>query len=46
MKDKKVDDVASPDVDSEIKTQSSPNVSQDTQKWHTELKQLDVNWVE
>ena len=46
-KDKKVDDdVASPDVDREIKTPSRPTVSQDPQKWLTELKQLDINWVE
>nr|KYP58332.1 hypothetical protein KK1_004635 [Cajanus cajan] len=45
-KDKKVDDVASPDVNTQINTPSRPNVSQDTQKWHTELKQLDINWVE
>ncbi|KAH1251286.1 hypothetical protein AAZX31_05G182700 [Glycine max] len=46
-KDKKVDDdVASPDVDSEIKTPSTPTVSQDPQNWLTELKQLDINWVE
>ena len=46
-KDKKVDDdVASPDVDSEIKTPSRPTVSQDPQNWLTELKQLDINWVE
>ncbi|KAL2342877.1 hypothetical protein Fmac_004162 [Flemingia macrophylla] len=44
--DKKVDDVASPDLDTGIKSPSRPNVSQDTQKWHTELKQLDINWVE
>ncbi|KAK7399338.1 hypothetical protein VNO78_10520 [Psophocarpus tetragonolobus] len=48
-KDKKIDDdddVASPDIDSEIKTPSRPTVSQDPQKWLTELKQLDINWVE
>ncbi|CAJ1937731.1 unnamed protein product [Sphenostylis stenocarpa] len=46
-KDKKVeDDVASPDVDFEIKTPSRATVSQDPQKWLTELKQLDINWVE
>ncbi|XP_027340947.1 uncharacterized protein LOC113854243 isoform X2 [Abrus precatorius] len=46
-KDKKVDQIAShdvDDVDSEIKTPSRHH--QDTQKWHTELKQLDINWVE
>ncbi|BAT73217.1 hypothetical protein LR48_Vigan01g009500 [Vigna angularis] len=46
-KDKKVeDDVASPDVDIEIKTPSRPTVSQDPQKWLTELTQLDINWVD
>ncbi|ESW31886.1 hypothetical protein PHAVU_002G276400 [Phaseolus vulgaris] len=46
-KDKKVeDDVASPEVDIQIKTPSRPTVSQDPQKWLTELKQLDINWVD
>jgi len=47
-KDKKVeDDVASsPDVYIEIKTPSRPTVSQDPQKWLTELTQLDINWVD
>ncbi|KAJ1387784.1 START-like domain superfamily [Sesbania bispinosa] len=46
-KDKKTDHtVLSPDVDSEIKTPSRPYISQDTQKWLTELKHLDINWVE
>ncbi|CAL0306690.1 unnamed protein product [Lupinus luteus] len=45
-KDKKTDHIVSPNVDSEIKTPFRPYISQDTQKWLTELKQLDINWVE
>ncbi|CAI8619192.1 unnamed protein product [Vicia faba] len=44
--DKENDQMESPDVDSEINTASRPYISQDTHKWHTELKQLDINWVE
>ncbi|XP_045823404.1 uncharacterized protein LOC123916092 [Trifolium pratense] len=45
-KDKKNDETESADVDSEINTVTRPYISQDTHKWHTELKQLDINWVE
>lgn len=45
-KDKKTDHIVSPNVDSESKTPFRPYISQDTQKWLTELKQLDINWVE
>ncbi|XP_041016494.1 uncharacterized protein LOC121259070 [Juglans microcarpa x Juglans regia] len=45
-KDKKIDHVTSTDVESENKTPSKPRISQDTQKWLTKLKQLDINWVE
>ncbi|XP_058731122.1 uncharacterized protein LOC131602914 [Vicia villosa] len=44
-KDKENDQMESP-VDREINTASRPYISQDTHKWHTELKQLDINWVE
>lgn len=46
VKDKKIDPIAEPDVDSEIKEPSRPCISQDTHKWHTKLKQLDINWIE
>nr|XP_027192041.1 uncharacterized protein LOC101501397 isoform X2 [Cicer arietinum]XP_027192042.1 uncharacterized protein LOC101501397 isoform X2 [Cicer arietinum] len=45
-KDRKNDEMELPDVDSEMKTASRPYISQDTHKWHKELKQLDINWVE
>lgn len=45
-KDKKNDHRESADVDSEINAASRPYISQDTHKWHTELKELDINWVE
>ncbi|CAL5214635.1 unnamed protein product [Lathyrus oleraceus] len=45
-KDKENDQMESPDVDSEVNTASRPYISQDTHKWLTELKQLDINWVE
>lgn len=45
-KDKKIDHTVSPDVDTEIKTPCRSYISQDTQQWLTELKQLDINWVE
>ncbi|XP_061346853.1 uncharacterized protein LOC133292461 [Gastrolobium bilobum] len=45
-KDKKIVHIMSPNVDNEIKTPSRDYISQDTHKWLTELKQLDVNWVE
>lgn len=41
-KQEKNDKVAS----TEEKTPSKPYVSQDTQKWLTKLKYLDINWVE
>lgn len=45
-KDKRIDDIVSPDVDSEMKTPSKPCIFQDTQKWLTKLKHLDINWFE
>lgn len=45
-KDKKIDRVILTDVESQNKTPSKPHISQDTQKWLTKLKQLDINWVE
>ncbi|KAL6958054.1 hypothetical protein U1Q18_040404, partial [Sarracenia purpurea var. burkii] len=45
-KDKKMDYVASTNVNGEGKASSKPYVSQDTQKWLLKLKDLDINWVE
>ncbi|XP_061354675.1 uncharacterized protein LOC133299256 [Gastrolobium bilobum] len=45
-KDKRIDHIASPDVDGEIKTPSKPCISQDAQKWLTKLQQLDIHWFE
>ncbi|KAF7840161.1 cyclase/dehydrase family protein [Senna tora] len=46
-KDKRIDNVASStDVDSDNKTPSKPRISQDTQKWLSKLKHLDINWVD
>ncbi|XP_068319970.1 uncharacterized protein [Pyrus communis] len=46
-KDVKLDYVVSTDVEEEEKVvASNPYVSQDTQKWISELKHLDINWVE
>ena len=47
-KDKKIDHIAATsDVDSDTKTPSGPYISQNTEKWLTELKQIDadINWV-
>ncbi|XVF14744.1 hypothetical protein REPUB_Repub09cG0087900 [Reevesia pubescens] len=48
-KEKPIDNITSSDTDieSEEKTPiSKPYVSQNTQKWLTKLKDLDINWVE
>lgn len=46
-RDVKLDYVVSTDVEEEEKVvASNPYVSQDTQKWISELKHLDINWVE
>lgn len=47
-KEKQVDNIAaSRGIESEEKTPiSKPYVSQNTQKWLTKLKGLDINWVE
>ncbi|XP_057496486.1 uncharacterized protein LOC130781335 isoform X1 [Actinidia eriantha] len=45
-KDKKIDYVASNNVNGEGKAPSKPYVSQDTHKWLIKLKDLDLNWVE
>ncbi|XP_058087450.1 uncharacterized protein LOC131234527 [Magnolia sinica] len=42
-KEKKIDAIVSDDQE---KTSNNPYVSQDTQKWLTKLKHLDINWVE
>ncbi|XP_038882723.1 uncharacterized protein LOC120073881 [Benincasa hispida] len=44
--DRKNDYLAVNDVDAESKTPSKPYISQDTEKWLTGLKYLDINWVE
>lgn len=44
--DKKMEYLASADVESEETTPSKLYVSQDTQKWLTKLKEMDINWVE
>lgn len=45
-KDKRVDPVAATDVEVEDRSTSKPYISQDTQKWLSQLKHLDINWVE
>ncbi|KAJ7957079.1 Cyclase/dehydrase family protein [Quillaja saponaria] len=45
-KDKKIDCVESTVVENDKKIQSEPYVSQDTHKWLTKLKQLDIDWVD
>lgn len=45
-KDKKIDYVRSTDVKDENKTPSKSSMAQDAQKWLTNLKHLDINWVE
>lgn len=45
-KDKRADPVAATDVEVEDRSTSKPYVSQDTQKWLSQLKHLDINWVE
>lgn len=47
-REKKMDYVAPThhDLDDKSRTQSNPYVSQDTQKWLSKLKHLDINWVE
>lgn len=46
VKDKKNDSVASSNVNVEDKVASALCVPQDTEKWLTKLKDLDINWVE
>ncbi|XP_022750866.1 uncharacterized protein LOC111299726 [Durio zibethinus] len=46
-KEKPIDNIASSDKESEEKAPiSKPYISQNTQKWLTKLKDLDINWVE
>lgn len=45
-KDKRADSVAATDVEVEDRSTSKPQVSQDTQKWLSQLEHLDINWVE
>ncbi|KAL3721316.1 hypothetical protein ACJRO7_033760 [Eucalyptus globulus] len=45
-KDKRVDPVAATDGEVEERSTSKPYISQDTQKWLSQLKHLDINWVE
>lgn len=45
-RDVKLDYVVSTDVEGEKVAPYNPYVSQDTQKWISELKHLDINWVE
>lgn len=45
-KDKRADPVAATDVEVEDRSTSKPYISQDTQKWLSQLKHLDINWVE
>lgn len=45
-KDRKSDYVVVNDFDGESKAPSKPYISQDTEKWLTGLKYLDINWVE
>ncbi|KAG8642405.1 hypothetical protein MANES_12G083900v8 [Manihot esculenta] len=46
VKDKKIDHMASTNVEGEDIIPSKTHVSQDTQKWLMKLKDLDINWVE
>lgn len=45
-KDRKNDSLAFNGHDAENKTASKPYISQDTEKWLSGLKYLDINWVE
>lgn len=46
-KDKRIDNVeSSSHVYNENKTQSKPCIAQDTHKWLSKLKHMDLNWVE
>lgn len=45
-KDKRNDHAESPDVDGDFETPSKPCIYQDTHKWLTKLRQLDINWFE
>ncbi|KAL2532833.1 hypothetical protein Adt_06184 [Abeliophyllum distichum] len=45
-KEKKIDYLASNDVNGQEKTPSKTYVSQDTQKWLMKLKEFDINWIE
>lgn len=46
VRDRRMDSVATNDVEREDKSPSKPYISQDTQKWLSQLKHQDVNWVE
>lgn len=45
-KEKNNETVIATDVEGEEKTPTKPYVSQDTHKWLSKLKHLDINWVE
>ncbi|OMO52019.1 hypothetical protein CCACVL1_29425 [Corchorus capsularis] len=45
-KEKQIENVASSVKEIEEKTPTKPYVSQNTQKWLSKLKHLDINWVE
>ncbi|XP_060674942.1 uncharacterized protein LOC107425344 [Ziziphus jujuba] len=47
-REKKIDYLAAShhDLDDKSRTKSNPYVCQDTQKWLSKLKHLDINWVE
>ncbi|KAJ4965516.1 hypothetical protein NE237_017365 [Protea cynaroides] len=45
-KEKKVDVMVSTDTEGKDKVPYKPYVSQDTQKWLSRLKHLDINWME
>ncbi|KAM6563275.1 hypothetical protein CsatB_023273 [Cannabis sativa] len=45
-REKKSDNGATAPVDEKNKASSNPYISQDTQKWISKLKHLDINWVE
>ncbi|CAK9166662.1 unnamed protein product [Ilex paraguariensis] len=45
-KDKKIDYMATRDVNGEEKTPSKTYVSQNTEQWLMKLEELDINWTE
>ncbi|PKI31701.1 hypothetical protein CRG98_047911 [Punica granatum] len=45
-RDRRIESVAPKDAENEDKSPSRPYISQDTQKWLSQLKHLDINWVE